>query len=120
MRYLSSGPDARAGCEREPRRLGDLLERKRVELRREFALEPGLVALARMLARPAAIAAVRVADRLAPRSVHDGAASRIVAGRGLRCEHFASRFHRTEPMLAPRFRQARIAMPAPSLEHRLA
>lgn len=34
-------------------------------LRRDFALEPGLVALAGMIARPAAIAAMAVADRLA-------------------------------------------------------
>jgi hypothetical protein len=57
MRNLRTGPDARAGCD-NPRGLADFLERERIELRRDLALEPGLVTLARMLARPATIALV--------------------------------------------------------------
>lgn len=58
MRYPRSGTNPRAGCERQARRRGDLLERKRVEFPRDLALEPSLVALARMFARPAAIVAL--------------------------------------------------------------
>jgi hypothetical protein len=61
MQELRSSPDSRAGPERQSRGLADLLKRKRVELQNDLALEPRLVALARMLAPPAAIAAVPVA-----------------------------------------------------------
>ena len=54
-------------------------EREGIEPRRDLALEPRLVALARMLACPAAIAAMPLADRLASRAVHGGTAARIVA-----------------------------------------
>jgi hypothetical protein len=84
--------------------LTDLLEREGIELRRDLALEPRLVTLARMLARPPAIALVCLGDRLASRAVHFGAASWIVARSGLRCEHFASRFDRSQSMLAARLR----------------
>jgi hypothetical protein len=73
-----------------------------------------------MLARPTAIAAVSVADRLASRTVHVGAAPRIVARSGLRCQRIASRFDRSQSVLAPRFWHARIAMAPPSLEDWLA
>jgi hypothetical protein len=57
-RHLRACPDARACRERQPRRSDDLFERERVEPWRDLALEPRLVALARMLAGPAAIAAM--------------------------------------------------------------
>ena len=98
----------------------DLRERKDIELRRDLALEPRLVALAWMLARPAAIAAMPFADRLASRAVHGGTAARIIACRSLRCERLARCVDRAETMLAPRLRHARLAMTAPALEHRLA
>ena len=78
-----TGPDSRAGRERQTRYLGDLAEREAVELRRDLALEPRVIALSRMLARPAAIAAMPVRDRLAARTVHVGAAPWIVARGGL-------------------------------------
>lgn len=51
VRHLRTGPYPRAGRERQARGLPDLAERELIELRRDLALEPGLVALARMLAR---------------------------------------------------------------------
>jgi hypothetical protein len=83
MRHFRACADARTGCEGEARSLANLLERKRIELRRDLALEPRPVALARMLARPAAIAAMSLADRLAARAIHRGAAAQIIAGRDL-------------------------------------
>jgi hypothetical protein len=59
----------------------DLLERECIELRRDFALKPAFVTLARMLARPAAIAVMGVADRLAARTTYGCATAWIVAGR---------------------------------------
>jgi len=64
MRHPHSGPDARASRERQSRRGCDLPERECVELRRDLALEPRLVALVRMLARPAAIAAMQAGPNL--------------------------------------------------------
>jgi hypothetical protein len=58
MRNLCARSDARARRERESCRLAHLLERERIELWRDLALEPGLVTLLRMLARPVAIAAM--------------------------------------------------------------
>jgi hypothetical protein len=52
MRHLRARPNPRAGRERQACRVGDLLEREAVEFRRDLALEPRLVTLARMLARP--------------------------------------------------------------------
>ena len=63
-----------------------------------------------MLARPATIAAMPRADRLASRTVHDGAAPRIVTRCGLRCERFACGFDRTKAVLAPCLRHTRFAM----------
>ena len=120
MRYLCTRPDARACRERQSRGLADLLERERVELWRDLALEPCLVSLAWMLARPAAIAAVSVANRLASRFIHDSAAARIDASGSVRCEHFASLCDRAQSVLAPCFRHAGIAMAAPALEDRFA
>ena len=57
-RHLCPGADARARREREPCSLADLLEREGIELLRNLALEPGFVALGRMLARPTAITAM--------------------------------------------------------------
>ena len=65
MRDSRSRANARARRQRQSRRLRDLAERERIELRRDLALEARLVALIWMLARPAAISAVGVADRLA-------------------------------------------------------
>ena len=73
-----------------------------------------------MLARPAAVAAVPLADRLTSRSVNGGAAPRVVAGRGLRCERLARGFDRSKAMFAPSLRHARVAVPTPALEDRLA
>jgi hypothetical protein len=84
VRNLRASADARARCERQACRVRDLLERQCVEPRRDLALEPRVIALAWMLARPAAIMAVPFADRLAPCAIHDGAAAWIVACRGLR------------------------------------
>jgi hypothetical protein len=102
MRHPRPGPNARAGCEGQARRGRDLREGKRIELRRDLALEPRFVALARMLARPVAIAAMPLADRLAAHTVHGGGSARIVARSGLRCERLACSFDRAQPMLAPR------------------
>src|SRR5579863_6695343 len=120
MRHPRPGPNARAGCEGQARRGRDLREGKRVELRRDLALEPPVVALIRMLARPAAISAMSLADRFGSRPVHGNAAAWIVAGCGLGGECLAGRGNRAEPMLAPCLWHARIAMPAPALEHRRA
>jgi hypothetical protein len=120
MRHPRACPDTRAGCERKPRRFRDFPERKSVELRHYFALEPRLVTLARVLARPVAIAAMALADSLASRLIRCSTAARIVAGCRLCCEGFARSFHRAEAMLASRFGHAVLAMPAPALEHRLA
>jgi hypothetical protein len=79
MRHSRTGPDARASRERQAGGLGHCAERKRVEFRCDLALESRLVVLARMLARPASIAAMPLADRLASRSVHSGSAARIIA-----------------------------------------
>src|ERR1700722_17555039 len=65
VRYPRSAPNPRAGGERQARCLTDLLECERIELRRDLALEPCLVALAWMLARPVAIALMRLSDRFA-------------------------------------------------------
>ncbi|MGA7202818.1 MAG: hypothetical protein WBX26_13390 [Candidatus Cybelea sp.] len=86
--------------ERKPRRLGNLFERESVELWRDIALEAGLLSPTPMLARPVAIAAMSVPDRLAMLAVYDGAAAWIIARSGLRCEHLASRFDRSQPVLA--------------------
>ena len=51
MWNLRARASARAGRERESRRLADLLEREAVELRHDLAFEPCLVALFRMPAR---------------------------------------------------------------------
>jgi hypothetical protein len=111
MRHPSPGPNARAGWDRQARGVTELLERERVELRRNLALEPGLVALARMLACPAPIAAMALADRLASRTVHGGAAPWIVARRTLRCERFARGFDRAEAVLAACLRHAGFGTP---------
>lgn len=81
MRRSRTSSNARARCERQACSGRNLLERERVEPRRDLALESRLVALALMLARPAAIAAMPLADRLAPRTTHGGTAARIVARR---------------------------------------
>ena len=120
MWNLCACSDSRAGRKRQACGPGDLSERERIELRHDLALEPGPVALARMLASPAAIAAVSVADRLATRKVHVGLAPWIVTCGSLGCEHFASCFDRSQALLAPGLRHARIAVAAPALEHRLA
>jgi hypothetical protein len=120
MRHLRARSNARARRKRQPSGFADLLERISVELRRDLAAEPGLVALARMLARPAAIAAMALGDRLATHLVYGRAAPWIIARSGLRCEHFASRLDRSQSVLATRFRHARLAMTAPALEYRLA
>jgi hypothetical protein len=120
VRHPRTGPNARARREPESRRLAHLLEREGIEPRRDLALESRLVALLRMLARPAAIAAVCVADCLASRTVYGGAAPWIVARFGLHGECLASRGDRAEAMLAARYRHARLAMTTPALEHRLA
>ena len=83
----------------------------------DLALEPRLLALTRMLARPAAIATMPFADRLASRAVHGHAAPRIVAGYALCGKCLACSCNRAQTMLAPRFRHACIAMPAPALEY---
>ena len=96
------------------------LSEKRIELRHDLTFKPCLVTLTRMLARPAAIAAMSFADRFASHSVYGSAAPWIVALGSLRREHFASRFDRAESMLAPCLGHARLAMTPPALEHRLA
>jgi hypothetical protein len=73
-----------------------------------------------MLARPAAIAVVPLADGRASRAVHRGAAPRIVARGSLRCGRFASHFDRAQAVFTPCFRHACLAMTAPSLQNRLA
>jgi DNA-binding phage protein len=73
-----TGPYPRARRQRQSRRLRDLAERIGIELRRDLALEPCFVALIWMLARPAAISAVGVADRLAWRTAYAGAAPWII------------------------------------------
>jgi hypothetical protein len=55
-----------------------------------------------MLARPAAIALMRVVDGFAPRFVHSCAAPWIIARSGLRRERFASSFDRSHAVLVPR------------------
>jgi hypothetical protein len=72
-----------------------------------------------MLARPATIALVRLGNGFASRLIYGGIAARVVAGGALCRERFASSDDRAEAMLAPSLRHARIAMPAPALEHRL-
>jgi len=59
MRYPRASPEARAGRKGKTRSLADLGEREGVEFQQYLALEPRLVALARMLARPAAITALQ-------------------------------------------------------------
>jgi hypothetical protein len=63
-----------------------------------------------MLASPAAIAAMALADRVASRVIYGSATARIVAGCSLRCERLASGCNRAETVLAPRLWHARIAM----------
>jgi hypothetical protein len=118
--HSRAGPNARACRQRQARRGRDLLERERIELRHDLAREPCLVALAGMLARPAAIAAMPVRDRLASRAVRGGAAAWIVARGGLCCKNLARRLDRAETMLAPRLWHAHLAMPAPALQDWLA
>ena len=52
MRNLRTPSNARESCERQPSRFADLLERERIEHWRDLALEPGIIALGRMLAHP--------------------------------------------------------------------
>jgi hypothetical protein len=73
-----------------------------------------------MLARSAAIAAMPLADCLASRVIPRGIAARIVARSGLCGERFARSLDRAESVFAARFWHARLAVPAPALEHRLA
>jgi hypothetical protein len=75
VRSLCASTNARAGTERQARGLADLAERECIELWCDLALEPRLIALARMLARPAAVAAMHIGDRLTSRAVHDSAAA---------------------------------------------
>jgi hypothetical protein len=110
VRHLRTSANTRAGCERQTPRICDLLERESVELRRDFALKPGLVAGARMLARPAAIAAMPVADRLASRAVYGCASARIAAGLGLRSERFACDCDCAKAMLASPFRRRAVQL----------
>jgi hypothetical protein len=85
MRHLCSSPDARAGCERQACGLADVLEREGIELRRDLAFEPRLVALPRMLARPAlelSLAAAQPgADRVAQRGLAASLALQLRAPR---------------------------------------
>lgn len=60
--------------------MSDLLERECVELRRDLALEPCLVALIRVLARPVAIAAMALASGLTSRARVFGIASAALPG----------------------------------------
>jgi hypothetical protein len=127
VRHLRASPDTRAGGERQARGLADLLERERIEPRRNLALEPRLVALVRMLARPAAIATMPFADRLASRAVHVGAAPWVVASFGLRGERPASRFDRSQPMSrrsfgihASQWRRLRLSTGSPHIAHAIA
>src|ERR1700729_2315620 len=120
MRPPRTGPNARAVCEGQARRGRDLRERKRVELRCDLALEPRLVALARMLARPTTIAAMPLGDCLGTHAIDLAAPPRVIASCGLCCEGLARRLDRAESMLAADLRHARLAVPAPALEHRLA
>lgn len=46
MRRVHASSNTRAGCERQARCGRDFLERERIELRYDLALEPRLVALA--------------------------------------------------------------------------
>jgi hypothetical protein len=73
-----------------------------------------------MLACPAAITAMPLADRLASCTIHGSAAARIVARGALRCERLARGFDRAEAGLAAHLGHARIAVPASALEHRFA
>jgi hypothetical protein len=73
-----------------------------------------------MLARPAAIAVMRVRDRLTTRLIHSNDAARIVARSGLHCERLACGLDRAGAVLATRLRHARPAVTTPTLEHRLA
>jgi hypothetical protein len=59
MRYARNRANPRACRERQARRGCDLCERERIEPRRDLVLEPGLVALAGMLARSGAYLVVR-------------------------------------------------------------
>jgi hypothetical protein len=71
-----------------------------------------MLALAWMLARPAAIAAMLLANRFASRAVHRSAPAWIVARGGLRCERFTRRFDRAEAMLPPGSARMRGRAPA--------
>jgi hypothetical protein len=73
-----------------------------------------------MFARPVAIAAMPFADRFASRAVRGSTSTRITPGSALRFERLAGYFDRAQAMLASSLGRARIAVPAPALEHRLA
>jgi hypothetical protein len=120
LRHARSSSDARTRREGQARRSRDLCERERIELRHDLALEPGRVTLARVLARPGAIAAMPLADRLASCAVYGGAAPRIVALGGLRRERFSCGFDRAKAMFAARLGHAGFAVPTPALENRRA
>ena len=73
-----------------------------------------------MLARPAAIAPMDFADRLAARAIHVGAAAWIISRGSLRCERLTRSFDRAEAVPAPRLGHARVAVTATPLERQLA
>ncbi len=87
---------------------------------RDLALEPRPVALARVPASPAAIAAVPLADCFASHAIHRSAATRIGARSCLRRKRLAGPLDSAETVLAPRLGHARLAVSPPALEHRLA
>ena len=58
MRDARTGPDARACRKGEPCSFTHLVKRERIEVRRDLALEPRLLAPARVLAGPPAIGAM--------------------------------------------------------------
>ena len=92
MRDPRARADTRARRKRQARRCRDLFQRKGIEFRSDLALEPGLVPLPWMLARPAVIAQMLLGICFAALAPGLRARTRVLARGSLRCERLASSF----------------------------
>ena len=92
MRDARAGANPRTGRERQSCSIGDLAQRIGVELRDDLAQKPRGIAIGGSASRPGAVLAMLFGNGIAaivPRFI---ACARIVAGRGLGRERFASDF----------------------------
>src|ERR1700688_136569 len=115
MGRARSGPETRAGGEGKSRRLRDLSERERIELRRDLAQEPGPIARFGVFLRPLTVASMVRGIRFASLRVRLSAGARVRALAGLCRERLSCRCDRAFGPRSPSARQTRLAVTAPTL-----